>query len=59
MQGTDPYIAAVVALMFVAGLVVIVWALRQRVTNHRAWDGAMVGVRAVENVRDSASNKRA
>ena len=58
MHGTDPYIAAVVALMFVAGLIVIVWALRERLTNHRNWDGALVGSRAVENVRSSASNKR-
>lgn len=58
MHGTDPYIAAVVALLFVAGLVVIVWALRQRFTNHRNWDSAMVGTRAVENVRSSAPGKR-
>lgn len=58
MHGPDPYIAAVVALMFVAGLVVIVWALRERLTNHRNWDGARVGTRAAENARSSAPDKR-
>ena len=59
MHGADGYIAAVVALLFVAGLIVILRALRERLANHRDWDGAMIGVRAVENVRNSTANKRA
>ena len=53
MHGTDPYIAAVVALLFVAGLTVIFWALRERITNHRNWDGGLVGTRGGEHVRRS------
>ncbi len=54
MHGTDPYIAAVVALLFVAGVAVIIWALRERFTNHRNWDSGLVGTRA----RGSAPGKR-
>ncbi len=58
MHGTDPYIAAVVALLFVAGLAVIFWALRERFTNHRNWDGGLVGARGGENPGRSARDKR-
>jgi hypothetical protein len=59
MHGTDPYIAAVVALLFVAGVAVFFWALRERFTTHRNWDGRMVGIRGGENVRRSVRNRRA
>jgi hypothetical protein len=59
MHGNDPYIAAVVALLFITGLVVTYWAVRQRSVNHRNWDGALVGTRGEESVRTSARNKRA
>ena len=54
MHGTDPYIAAVVALLFVAGVAVIIWALRERFKNHRNWDSGLIGTRA----RGSAHDKR-
>lgn len=46
MHGPDQIIAAVVALMFLAGLVVIYRAVRQRSLKHRNWDNELVGVRA-------------
>lgn len=58
MHGTDPYIAAVAALLFVAGVAVIFWALRERLANHRNWDGGLVGTRGREHVRRSARDKR-
>ena len=58
MHGTDPYVAAVVALLFVVGLCVTFWALRERFTNHRNWDGGLVGTRGGEHAHKSVRNKR-
>jgi hypothetical protein len=45
MRGRDQYLAVVVAVLFVAGLIVVYFAVRKRSKIHRNWDSELVGTR--------------
>lgn len=49
----DQYLAVAVGLLFITGLIMMYYAMRQRSADLRAWDTALVGIRAATGPRKS------